>query len=136
MAMASLSASLLARKGSAQPVGAKQAEPHNRIQFIPQDIPQLPQERQRTNDPKNMIKENGQRSFGKSKTGKISVSNVKNSKRKSVRLSPAIDKDLRLLAAGMGVSQQSIMEEAINNHIARTFNDRGCICRPSREKLS
>lgn len=135
MAMASLSASLLARKGTARPVGNENIPSGdvktNRIQFVPHDVPRMaPQntsvekkpdmEKQTVNAIRRSAKKN--QAIGKTdqKTNK--------SKRKSVRLSTPIDKDLRLLAAGLGISQQSIMESAIREHITRLFNDRGCVC--------
>lgn len=126
MTMASLDASLLARKGTARPIMAAtnitQAS-SSRVQFIPHDVTA-----KTTPKPKA------------TRTAKTTTAPVKKSakqkptqahrrKHKSVRLSGPTDKDLRLLAAGLGVSQQSIMERAISDYLEHAYKAHGCICR-------
>ncbi|WP_262693317.1 ribbon-helix-helix domain-containing protein [Kordiimonas aquimaris] len=123
MTMASLDASLLARKGTARPIMAKPdtLQTSNRIQFIPHEVttqsaPKTPKVAKKINE-----------SVGK----KVVLKPTKRIRRKhkSVRLSTSTDKDLRLLAASMGVSQQSIMEKAIFDYLEQAYKEQGCICR-------
>lgn len=114
MAMASLNASLLARKGSARPVTLTPKLYENNTQTI-----------------------EAQPSFEKTSSWpavstQLNAKNTPLDKRrsckKSMRLSKATDKDLRLLAASLGTSQQALMEQAVTVFLKNAYRDRGCIC--------
>lgn len=100
MTMASLNASLLARKGAAQP--AASAPLHMA------SVARIPQVSK--GSPKRYATE-------------------KKSKKKHLRLGHQADRDLRLLAARNGMSQQAIMERAVTDYLEQAFADSSCICR-------
>lgn len=113
MAMASLNASLLAPKGCAQPAArapvpapastALYSTVVGQITPSTRNVPKKPQEGGRTQQ--------------------------KKTKKKSLRLSAAKDKDLRLLAVRNGMSQQALLERAVNDYLDRAFAEGDCICR-------
>lgn len=111
MAMASLNASLLAPKGCAQPAVSPPtlvSDTQARYAAIGQIAPT-------------------------SKPPKKPVDNrkapEKNTKKKSLRLSASMDKDLRLLAVRNGMSQQALLEMAVSDYLDRAFAAEDCICR-------
>lgn len=125
MTMASLDASLLARKGTARPIMAKPNIAQalsNRVQFIPHDVAASATQAAKASKIVKEIKGSIEKAITPKSTG------VDKRKHKSVRLSAPIDKDLRLLAASKGVSQQSIMQTAISDYLERTYKEQGCIC--------
>lgn len=59
----------------------------------------------------------------------LKVATTKQTKKKSLRLSFGADKDLRLLAARIGISQQALMELAILEFLDKAFKTQECPCR-------
>lgn len=114
MAMASLNASLLARKGAARPVISAPHIPAAYANDAPKTTAQSSQKKSVTLDAP---------AYKPAKLDKHKYA------KKAVRLSKATDKDLRLLAASLGTSQQAIMEQAITDFLKKAYRDRGCICR-------
>lgn len=119
MTMASLSASLLARKGDARPA--------NRVQemFVPRNAPQarapLPIAPARAkSEPATLPRVR--------KTGASSKSVAADRKQKSLRLERETDRALRMLAARDGVTQQSLMEAAVKALIDEKSDETGCVC--------
>lgn len=102
MAMASLNASLLTQKGAARPT-----EPS--LQVLEQKTP--------CNAPQP------------AKSFALKVAKRSKCKRKSLQLGQAADRDLRLLAARIGVSQQALMEMAVLEYLERAFKAQDCRCR-------
>lgn len=99
MTMASLNASLLARKGAAQPTPS-----------TPRFLTSVPTGA----------------STGRQQARK---SGAKKTKKKHLRLDAATDRDLRLLAARNGESQQSLMERAVSDYLTSMLEVGECICR-------
>lgn len=99
MTMASLNASLLARKGAAQPTPS-----------TPRFLTSVPTSA----------------STGRQQARK---SGAKKTKKKHLRLDAATDRDLRLLAARNGESQQSLMERAVSDYLTSMLEAGECICR-------
>ncbi len=119
MTMASLSASLLARKGDARPA--------NRVQeiFVPRNAPQahapLPIVPARAkSEPMALPRTH--------KTGTPAKSTTADRKQKSLRLERETDRALRMLAARDGVTQQSLMEAAVKALIKEKSDETGCVC--------
>ncbi len=132
MTMASLSASLLARKGDARPA--------NRVKemFVPRSAPQPHASEPRT--PKACSPETRAsllparaksekpvqlREHGTSPAPQTSVAARK---QKSLRLDLVTDRALRMLAARDGVTQQSLMEAAVKTLINEKSDEAGCVC--------
>ncbi len=101
MAMATLNASLLARKGSAQPT----ARAPRYLASVPADT-----------RPKTL----GSRPPARPE---------KKTKKKSMRLSATTDRELRLLAVRLGLSQQALMERAVEEYLDKAFAETECMCR-------
>ncbi|WP_417466233.1 hypothetical protein [Kordiimonas sp.] len=119
MTMASLSASLLARKGDARPA--------NRVQemFVPRNAPQarapLPiVPAKAKNEPTTLPKAR--------QTSAATKSAAADRKQKSLRLERETDRALRMLAARDGVTQQSLMEAAVKALIEEKSDETGCVC--------
>ncbi len=109
MAMASLNASLLAPKGGAYPsANAPTLVPSNPLQHSA--IGQIAHSPRKIREPKQSSTE-------------------KKTKKKSLRLSASMDKDLRLLAVRNGLSQQALLELAVSDYLDRAFASGECMCR-------
>lgn len=100
MSMASLNASLLARKGYAIP--AEQSPRH--LASVPV-----------MNSPRAKQTER--------------YANQKKTKKKHFRLSEKADREMRLLAVREGLSQQALVEKAVHAYLEEAFNSGECICR-------
>lgn len=100
MSMASLNASLLARKGSAFP--AAQAPRH--LASVPQPT-------------------------GHKTKSKATYAKEAKTKKKHFRLGDKTDRDLRLLSVREGLSQQALIEKAIQTYLDVAFQNGECICR-------
>ncbi|WP_417462697.1 hypothetical protein [Kordiimonas sp.] len=127
MTMASLSASLLARKGDARPA--------NRVKemFVPRSAPQPRSTEARTPEthtPSLPVRATSEkpvqlREHGTSPAPQTSVAARK---QKSLRLDLVTDRALRMLAARDGVTQQSLMEAAVKTLINEKSDEAGCVC--------
>lgn len=100
MSMASLNASLLARKGFANP--AEQSPRH--LSSVPS---------MQTATPK----------------GDDRYAKQKKTKKKHFRLSDKADQEMRLLAVREGLSQQALIEKAVHSYLEAAFASGECICR-------
>jgi len=109
MAMASLNASLLAPRGGAHPA-ASAPTLVTRAPIHPSAIGQI------ANSPRKMHE--AKRGAAEKKT-----------KKKSLRLSASMDKDLRLLAVRNGLSQQALLELAVSDYLEKSFATGECVCR-------
>ena len=115
MAMASLNASLLAPKGGAQPAVTAPS-------LVPIKNPSVPNGTGRFIS-NGRIAQRDQRAVGpKKKTDR-------KTKKKSLRLSASMDKDLRLLAVRNGLSQQALLEQAVSDYLDRAYASGECVCR-------
>lgn len=99
MAMASLNASLLAAKGGAHPAA-------NSPRYLTS-----------VRTPAFTIPKPNKTATGSRKT-----------KKKSLRLDVSMDRDLRLLAVRLGLSQQALMELAIADYVEKAFAAGECVC--------
>lgn len=97
MSMASLNASLLARKGTAQPA----SNTHRHLTPVPTI----------------------------EAVAKSAYASEKKTQKKHFRLGNRADRDLKLLAVREGVSQQTLMEQAMAEFLDRAFAKADCICR-------
>ena len=102
MSMASLNASLLARKGFVLP--AEQSPRH--LSSVPSIQASKPA-------PDNRY------------------AKQKKTKKKYFRLSDKADQEMRLLAVREGLSQQALIEKAVHAYLEAAFANGGCICRKS-----
>ncbi len=102
MTMASLNASLLARKGSAYP--ATQSSRH---------LTSVPTMTTPKAAPTNRY------------------ANQKKTKKKHFRLSDKADQEMRLVAVKEGINQQALIEKAVHAYLEAAFADGECICRSS-----
>ncbi len=109
MAMASLHASLLAPKGGAHPAAS-----------APTLVPRTPTHLSAI----GQITPNS----GKMREAKKRTAEQK-TKKKSLRLSASMDKDLRLLAVRNGLSQQALLELAVSDYLDKAFAASDCVCR-------
>jgi len=109
MAMASLNASLLAPKGAAHPA----ASAPTLVTRAPAQYSAIGQITP------------GARKIREAKKGAAE----KKTKKKSLRLSASMDKDLRLLAVRNGLSQQALLELAVNDYLEKAFAAGECVCR-------
>ena len=98
MASASLTADLLVRKGSAQPIG-KWMRSTNVTGPVPQAARTVP---------------------GPKKKG-MPVT-------KTLRLDKTLNRQLKLLAARADISQQAVMEQAIRHYVAVELEKADCVC--------
>ena len=113
MAMASLNASLLAPKGCAQPAA---------------NAPMLVSST-RASDSGTRYAAVGKIAPKPKKTAQNRAAPEKKTKKKSLRLSANMDKDLRLLAVRNGMSQQALLELAVSDYLDRAYAAGDCICR-------
>lgn len=117
MAMASLNASLLAPKGCAAPAA-------NAPTLIPSALPRsapigriAPNTQSKAHEAPRKTQDAGKKKH------------EKKTKKKSLRLSASMDKDLRLLAVRNGMSQQALLEKAVSDYLDRAYAAGDCICR-------
>lgn len=117
MAMASLDASLLARKGTARPVVPVPAAPtgsartaHENTVTVHTLRPARPPENRTTKTPAPAMRH-----------------------KKHVRLNDRANRNLRILAASLGTSQQVLMAEAIDTYLEMVAKTHGCLCQAAKE---
>jgi len=121
MSMASLSASLLARKGQASPTVRQSESVHGPFsqervkEMFPPKRPQLV-----TQAARKALVPGTRGQSPKAHTGKRA--------RKTLRLDREKNRQLRLLAAHLGVSQQSLMAKAVSALLKEETGQVGCIC--------
>lgn len=107
MAMATLNASLLARKGTAYPAAST---PRHLASVSSAPV------KNTAATPKT-----GNRHKG--------ANAEKKTRKKFLRVSTTTDRDIRLLAVRQGLSQQALMERAINDYLDSAFATSDCLCR-------
>ncbi len=114
MAMASLNASLLAPKGAAQPAVTPPT-------LVPISAP--------VRGRSNQFVDADKRPRNSQAATETSRAAGKKTKKKSLRISAAMDKDLRLLAVRNGQSQQALLEQAVSDYLDRAYASGECMCR-------
>ncbi|MCJ9429774.1 hypothetical protein [Kordiimonas marina] len=130
MSMASLSASLLARKGQASPTSRPTDSMHGPFsqekvkEMFPSKRPQLvtpsAQTAPQTAPQKAIAPQPRMKKGTETHTDKRA--------RKTLRLDRDKNRQLRLLAAHLGVSQQALMEKAVSGLLKKETGHIGCIC--------
>lgn len=115
VAMASLNASLLAPKGAAQPAVKPPI-------LVPVSTPAVGRTRRFADTDKRPQGSQTAPDVQKTATGK-------KTKKKSLRISAAMDKDLRLLAVRNGQSQQALLEQAVSDYLDKAYASGECMCR-------
>ena len=131
-AMASLNASLLAPKGGAQPAAAApalipvEADRFSARRHAPfqnqEPTAKTAAEQRPTPVPGNGTSRSAAKAGTKKKVRR-------QTKKKSLRLSTAMDKDLRLLAVRNGQSQQALLQQAVSDYLEKAFASGECMCR-------
>lgn len=121
MTMASLNASLLARKGTAHPTP---------------NTPSIPNAQSTQNSQSTSGNPGTPRALSTvtaltSKTAGAPSNRYaasKKSHKKHLRLGSVADRDLRILAAQEGVSQQKLLEQAVTDYLEKMFASGECVC--------
>lgn len=114
MAMASLNASLLAPKGGAQPAITPPT-------LVPVSAP--------SRGGSNRFIDAGKQPRNSQAVPQAPKAAGKKTKKKSLRISAAMDKDLRLLAVRNGQSQQALLEQAVSDYLDKAYASGECMCR-------
>lgn len=119
MATASLTASLLARKGTAKPGALLSGEltPQQSSSYSAQN-PWSTKEKQ------GAKKQTVTHLHSAQKAQPTCYKTV----RKSVTIEAVTDKKLRVLAAARGISQQQLVAEILSNHLTQIYTQEGCVC--------
>lgn len=133
MATASLTASLLARKGTARPApllpgsftvydGSPKESAYPKAATGTLESWENPESRPSKPSRQTAISQVNKNSLKveQEKTGKTV--------RKTVTIPAGIDKELRVLAAARGVSQQQVLAEILTDHLHHIYAEEGCIC--------
>jgi hypothetical protein len=134
MTMASLSASLLARKGDAKPAH-KTALRVQELFLPPAPAPKtgltIAPKAMTAHMPvaaKQVIPQKPAAPRGEAKPAPRTAARAKARASKTLRLDTATNRTLRLLAARDGVTQQSLMEQAVKELLKRETAGLACLC--------
>jgi len=149
MAMASLTASLLARKGQARPSAGIHFEPTpqamrpaspvvaNQSAATPVKSPvrlAVEQPAEQAPVPRTEVRAEPARMEAIVKRPAIERSEPRPVVSKTLRVDQETHIKLRLLAAGRGVTQQSLMEEAVKSLLAVEEGKDGCLCGAAKKQ--
>ncbi len=132
MTMASLNASLLARKGTAHPTPnipapSNPTTPNAHSTVNTQGVPnnQSPSGTPSTTRGLSAVTALQPKTAGASSNR---YSATKKPHKKHLRLGSVADRDLRILAAREGVSQQKLLEQAVTDYLEKMVASGECVC--------